>query len=1091
MALDFQLAAVKFTEGLDTRTQAKLVVPGKWAKLDNLTMAEDQTPRRRDGVTNLVAGRTGNGLSTYAKQLLAINGGDVYSVSKSLSTANIVSGKVGYVGIAKKEIFRSVGMQDSCDCAIGSVDGTVAKNLACYVWRDKTGGAVATGVNVALFDESTGTVLIPSTQMRTSAAVFCPRVVFCSGAGGSGGTFFIFYMQGTSLYCRTILMSSPTVLGNEVALITSANLANLNFDCCAFGTQAAGGAAAMVSYGWADGVRSVRTIKVGAAAGVPAIQAGPTDLATQVALPIANLCGLTCIPVGSTLGATFTLCHGAGAPAATGVLGTTISTAWVVQSAGVVHATGPVVNNPCHITATANAAGTSITLFHDDRSSWATNVSNFMYRIACSSVMVQTDIGGGLYSADFGGGATDPAGPRGPYIAGKAFTAANGNVFLPVEVLENYQGLAATKANNNQQSTFFLYDFGPNAVQGNPRADCIAHALYGAVGVATINNNAPTVSTPCSTPAVGDGSYGYATTERTLLSFVGGFNVSPTGVVRLTLAPNTTTAIGKAQLGESGYFAGGILGNYDGQFVTEHPFHLFPEGINVEVVAGGGAMTAGTHQVVCIYEWVDHAGQRHQSAPSLPVSATVAANDRLRVRVPTLHIGQDGGANGTAVDGVIWKCTIVAYVTQANGLSFNRVATTAAGAAGTANDISVAYVTLPLIDAADATYALNELLYNQPNLASTTLPNLAPPPINGLCVHGQRLFFDIADQPFTYGYSQVYANNLGLQFNPALGGTWPVEGGTFKGFCELDEKVILFCSEKLFVSYGTGPNAAGSYSNYSDMQEIPGDVGCSDPASIVRVPKGIMFKSAKGFYLLGRDLSVQYIGEGVAAFDSYTITSAVMMKDRQEIRFGTNSTTHPQLVYCYLDGGQWSTNSYQAASYVTIDAVWWPTQAQYVAIDATFGVQTDSANKYDSFAGSTQGIIWTARTSFLHLSELGGYQRVRWMMLTGTSQIAATGGFGPISLLGITIYADDNNSGTFDSFTVDLSTIAFVDPLSTMDLRHKLVMQKCKSVSFQFTDTPDSTAASSSRQMDGIQGLTLEVGLRKGTLRLPAGQGVS
>ncbi len=1072
--LDYQLAAVKFTEGTDTKTQAKLVVPGKWNKLDNLTLSQDETPKRRDGVTSLVSGRTGNGLATHNNQLLAINGGDVYSVVKANSTANQVTGRHSFIGISKSEVQRNLGMQDSCDVAVGSTDGSTAKQLTCYVWREKTGGAVVTGVNVALFDETTGAVLIPSTQMHTNAGVFCPRVVFAPNVMGAGGTFYIFYIRGTSLYCRTILTSSPTVLNAEVALITSANLANLNFDATAYGTVASLNTTATVTYGWADGVTSVRCIKVTHAAGVPSISGAPINLVTEITLPIANLVGLAIVPFSSTV-------CGVWAYGFTTTPYVILNAALAVTASGTVPIT-PAVNNPCHVCGCVRVDG-KVQMFFDQRSSWGTNASlPIITAVFTSAGAVFAGPGYVVYSSDFAGGATDPAGPRGPYIAGKPIPSGGFGAALPVEVLENYQGLAATKANNNQQSTFFMLDVQSiDPALATTTGVMVAHALYGAVGVATINNSAPTVCTPCTTPSLGTGGYIYATTERTLLSFVGGFNISPTGVVRLTLTPNTTEAPIKAQLGESTYLSGGNLSNFDGLRISEHPFPLFPEGINVEVVAGGGAMTAGAHQVVVIAEYVDGSGQRHQSAPSLPVTATVAANDRLRVRVPTLHLTQ----LGTAVK-------LVAYITQAAGLAFNRVATTAAGAAGTDNDPTVASVTLPLIDQADTVYAGNELLYNQPNFANTTLPNLAPPPCDALWMHAGRLFLNQADQPGTLGYSQPFANNVGLQFNPALALTWPVgEGGVFRAGAELDEKTIVFCSRKLYVSYGSGPNAAGNFSNYSELQKIPSDVGCSAPRSILEMPQGIIFKSEKGFYLLGRDLSVRYIGGGVAAFDSYNITSAVLLEDRQECRFGTDSTTHPQLIYSYLGEGQWSTTSYQA-TYVTTDAMWWPVQGQYVAIDLTRGLQTDHANKYDNFAGGVQAISWVARTSFLHLAALGGFQRCRWVFLTGTAQTASPmGGNSPQTDLTVDVYLNDVYTSAAYSFLVDLNAISFPNPLDTVDLRHKLETQKGKSYAFQFTETPDETEAFNGYQLDGIQALTLEVGLRRGTLKLPAAQGVS
>ena len=44
------------------------------------------------------------------------------------------------------------------------------------------------------------------------------------------------------------------------------------------------------------------------------------------------------------------------------------------------------------------------------------------------------------------------------------------------------------------------------------------------------------------------------------------------------------------------------------------------------------------------------------------------------------------------------------------------------------------------------------------------------------------------------------------------------------------------------------------------------NAGCTDPLSVVETPQGCFFKSAKGFYLLGRDLPVQPIGAPVDAY---------------------------------------------------------------------------------------------------------------------------------------------------------------------------------------------------------------------------------
>lgn len=1051
--LDFQTVDVKFTQGLDTRTQRKLVMPGKWDELINVTLADDGTPQRRDGLAALVASASGNGLATYNKELLVVNGATVSSVSTAgADIANAVSGKLGYVGVSKAEVRRSTGVQDSMDCANGG-------GFTCYVWRALDGNSTVLGINCSLVDETTGAQLIVDSALIAAAGAICPRVVFADSA------FFIFYISGTSLRCRVIRISAPTTVGAEVSLVTSVSLSTRNFDAIAFGASSA-----MVSYGWADGVTSVRTIQAIHTLGVPSVAAGPVNLFTEAQVPILTLSALTCAAFDATLAATIVLNSAGGA--FTGTSAATINAAWaVVTAANNILGNPPAVaGNTCHITATP--IGGRLQVFSDEQSSWNTPALS-----AITSIIINTGLtvfsgpGTIVNSATFasGGGIQ---GPKGPFIHGKAFTSGT-SVYLPMCVMENYSLTAV--ATNNQQNVFLLFDCtGAAAAVGAIAAAVVARALYGTFGIQTIAGSAPQVSTPCSSPEVSSGSFAVACPERTTLSFSNGINISPTGVVRLTLTPNTTRPPIRTQLGETTYLAGGSLTGYDGAAIAEHGFPLFPEGIGVVASAGAG-VTAGVHQVIAVYEWIDNAGQRHQSAPSLPSSGTAGGGtSQLTVVVPTLLISQKVGVN------------IVLFMTQAGGLTFYRVTPVNVPVPNTTAATSVTIV----ISSSDATIAGNELLYTQPNQAGTTLPNLAPPPCSVLGVHQNRVWFDRADQPVAFGYSQQYINNVGLQFNEQLGGVVDVSAGAFTGFASLDEKQIIFCARKLYVVYGTGPTANGGFSNYSDPQEIPADVGCSEPRSIVKMPNGIIFKSAKGFYLLGRDLSVRYIGDGVARYDADTITSAVILEDRHECRFTTTGSAQlrSQLIYDYL-ADQWSTtqisfnNGAANLLYAPADALWWSTGGYYASVGIGFGLNRDTPGVFLDAAGGTPVAIPTqARTAFLHVGVLAGLQRVRRLFLTGTSPNA------PTSSLTISVDFDDAYNavapGSY-SFTTVLSTITFALGMP-IDLRHKLRRQKCKSIAFTFTDVP--TVANPSGV--NFQALSLEVGMKRGLSKLPAAQSI-
>jgi hypothetical protein len=234
---------------------------------------------------------------------------------------------------------------------------------------------------------------------------------------------------------------------------------------------------------------------------------------------------------------------------------------------------------------------------------------------------------------------------------------------------------------------------------------------------------------------------------------------------------------------------------------------------------------------------------------------------------------------------------------------------------------------------------------------------------------------------------------------------------------------------------------------------------------------------------------VRYIGEGVARYDEFTVSSAVLMGDRQECRFTSVQDEGPTLVYSYLSDA-WSvfwTGSVGQSGFVT-DAVWWPAISRFMqllSLDAQFpGITFDTPDQYIDGVGSGGTAVMPpiyARTAFLHVSSIEGFQRVRRLYLTMTADVAPTSDFS------IAFDFDDVYSGPL-SYTVsgDFGTMTGLQAQS-VDLRHRLAIQKCKSVAFSFTN---AGTADLSFPIRGIQALALEVGIKRGVNKLPAAQSV-
>lgn len=1096
MPLDFQLVDIAFTQGMDTHTNKKLVVPGKWNLLRDCTLSEDGSLTKRDGITSMISGATGlgNGLATFNNELLTVNGSVVRSVSSPTlnpgtvaPTAQLMPGQLGFVDVTKKQIRRSSGYQEGMDIAHGG-------GFTCYVWSDFTAAGAFNGVYVTVLDEATGTPVLAATQMLATGNRV--RVVF------SVDGFYVFYKDATNLYCRAITVTAGVlVYGAQTALITSASLVDANFDCVGFMEGAAGSVG--VSYVWGDGVTSVRAIRVTQAGAVPVISTGPVALITEAEIPNASIMGLATCTITGTLGhyATFVFAIAGGATSGTVVkiLDNTFASAAAYLQ---IDATVPAAGTFCHITAVGQAAFPVAACFTDQQSSLGgaaavqplrrteISFSGGIITVISTATLINSVVG-------VGGGPTIIAPPQGVFICGKAFASgtwdttgagalASGRIFLPVCILEVY-GAASTNT-INQQNTCFLLDAATGVV--------VAKALYGTYGVPAQFAVAPLVYTPSSVPTVNVqtsanfSTFALACTERGQLTFNDGINITQTGLTRLTFIPRNVTPMIRTQLGAGTYFAGGSLSMYDGQAATEAGFPLFPEGIGA-VVSAGGAMTVGVHQVVAVYEWVDGQGQRHQSAPSLPVSFTITGgNQTCTVTTPTLMLSQKAGIS------------IVLFMTQAAGTIFNRV--TSIGAP-VLNNTAAASVNQAVI-IQDADFAGNELLYTQPLQSGTTLPNDAPGPTSTLAVHQNRLFVDLTDRPGTYRYSQALIPGIGLQWNETLSGTTPVDGGAIVGFADLDEKMLIFCARKIYAIVGTGPLPNGSYSNYSEPIEVPSDTGCSDARSILRMPDGVIFKSTKGWYRVGRDLTVRYVGEAVASYDIYSVFSASFVEDRQEARFtcglsfhfGTGSEIGVTLVYSYLEN-QWSVSTYNMVpavgaprTYLAYDAVWWTTLGAFCSISLADGLNRDVPGVYSDSpgTGAATSVKMFGRTSFLHMTKMEGFQRVRWLYLTASFPSGAS------SLLGVSITVDYDDvysavtpPGSAGAYTATGSQLlAVYGAGESIDFRHKLHRQKCKSVAFTFEDTG---AFAGFVSINGFQALALEVGMKRGTNKLPATQTVA
>ena len=510
------------------------------------------------------------------------------------------------------------------------------------------------------------------------------------------------------------------------------------------------------------------------------------------------------------------------------------------------------------------------------------------------------------------------------------------------------------------------------------------------------------------------------------------------------------------ELGENLHIAGGFLSIYDSQDIVEHGFHLFPENVSA-AVAGLGSLTAGDYQYRVIYETTDSRGQIHRSAPSVAVSATtVSSNLTVNLTIPTLRLTEHPIVN----------CQV--YRTADAGTVFYKVGSVT-------NDVTADTVVFSDTGSITTTLTAQEILYTDGGVVD----NIAPPATSVVGAFNNRMFAVSSENPKILYYSKKRQAKKPVEFSDVFQIVMN-RADTVTALQEMDEKLIIFEDERIFYITGEGPNDTGLQNSFSEPQLVTGDVGCLSSDAVVLTPDGLMFMSKKGIYLLTRGLETVYVGAPVEAYNSQTITSAVLVQDTGQVRFTTSSGS--ALIYNLLYK-KWSTWTNHDAVGATV----WKATGEYCYLRTSGGnVYKEDSTTYKDVDAAIQLKLTTA---WIKPSSIQGFQRCRRAVLLGdfktnhtlVSKVAYNfrqyynekHSFNFIDATGVTEYGDDPTYG---------SVVYGGTSDGVFQFRMGLQNQKCDSIRFQFFDTTSSDPG----QSYSITNLMLEIGLKSTPMKLPA-----
>lgn len=532
------------------------------------------------------------------------------------------------------------------------------------------------------------------------------------------------------------------------------------------------------------------------------------------------------------------------------------------------------------------------------------------------------------------------------------------------------------------------------------------------------------------------------------------------GISLETISFNNSIPIIAREISNNLLISGGIVQTYDGATLCEAGFHFYPENITSTPTTSGGSMATGVYQYFAIYSWVDRQGQKHRSASSIGLQASVTGpTGSVSLLVPTLRL--------TAKPNVL----IEVYRTQANGTQAYMVTSVTSPTYNSVTSDAITFVdTL-----SDSSIIGNEILYT----SGGVLDNDSPSSASIIDVNKNRALIGGLEDPLVFGYSKQSLPGEGISFSQFFQTRVDPTGGAIKTIKFMDDRIILFKNSYIFYVSGDGPDDTGNQNNFTPPTLITSDVGCPYPQSCVLTPMGLMFKSAKGIYLLDRSLGVQYIGADVEAYNSYNITSATLMDDVNQVRFLTDNGI--ALVYDYFFG-QWSIFTNHGGQGATL----WKGNA-YAYVKPTGYVFIENQSTYND-----AGVYYSLRigTSWLKLNGLQGFQRVRKAVVLGDFysnhtlrvQVAydyegyyfSSYSFDAASLLGGNNYGDSQTYGSDQTYGGASSSV--------YQFEISLNRQKCQAIQFVFDDLNNPTAGAGYSLSD----LTLSIGLKPGTMKFPS-----
>lgn len=1022
-----QVIPINYGQGVDTKSDPKLVVPGKLLRLENAVFTNPKSIEKRNGysaLSNTIAG-FGTLVSpqlthAYKDELIAADVGQIISYS-SASNAWALRGNYPSTELARNTVDQEHPASGFADCAIL---GSYA--LYGYSTQTNIGSASAstTQTFATIVDLTTGTKIYGPTSQGTLTSTSKVQPVKCVVLGGT--TLALAYLKSDSsaIVLRTFTIAAGVVTVSAELSVTTSFTGNV-FDIAATATGAA------IAYFTAAGI-TIATINT--AGTVTGTSAFPNFGGFTFGLPVS-------INVDAANGNIWVYYSGAiyAGPTLTNsniqylIVSSTLVT---VLTPTLLVTFGAPLFIPSNLSPLKNST-TQQTLYY----------GYFVSSGSTFSVDVSYSV-----TATSGGVAGTPtlfANGVAPFSRTFSVTALGHTDQYAVFV---YRGFHANDGTAEHQPTFFMIQLNSFSANTGVRQVVARFAsglvnTQGALGTGFnfgIISYQPNVSFITATKTLFAYGANIQEFQAAVLPVIDLQSLSGTFSVSTEFA--SVNAYRAVNCGDLAVLNGGLVQAYDGQSCTELGFHLFPEiSALTASVTGGGGINNGSYSYLAIFQWTDAQGNLHQSAPSIAEPIVVAgADNTVTITVTWNYLSQKQNAS------------VAIYRTNDAGNVYFLATDPVFLQTNTTGAVSVTFIDIK----SDNQLSGYPQAYTYP--ASPVLENSTPPPSMIMLAHNNRLWFVDSENPNTIWYTKSFSPGNGLSPSAFMTQQIDPKYGNISALAEMDDKLVTFKQSGIFVQSGDGVTDTGTGSTLSFPQIVPSDVGCSNLKSVVLTPVGVMFQSPNGVYLLDRSLGVTYKGMEVQADNAFVITSAKLITGKSQIRF--LCSTGMTIVYDYIFN-QWS----NFTNHLGLSSDIW--QGSYVYAQSNGSIYKETPGSYLDVS-TAYAVL--AQTSWLGLASVQGFQRVRRLIVLGNFANGLSANHG------VQITASYDFQPTAPGPAVAY-LFGAASASGVLQYRERLVQQKCDSVSLLIQEVTTGSALEYLRLTD----MSFEAAVKKGLNKLP------